>query len=163
MSNVRVVRDAWGAFAVWCVMVVGAVWIAEGKIYDFQLANARSAVESLMARVTVLEGENRDFQAQLASKIGEKPPPPQRDPDGLYQLGEFVAQAPSGQIDRVDGIVRFNSIIGGPNFNVHDTIEYRQFALSGCSFDVSSEKASMGIVTSVDYAHVTCRISEVRP
>jgi hypothetical protein len=68
---------------------------------------------------------------------------PSRDPDALYQFGALVARAPSGQQDRANGVVSFHIVLGGPNHNIHGTVEQRQYSLSDCRFETSSEEGKM--------------------
>lgn len=152
MTNVRVIKGAWGAFVIWCL-------IAVGQVYEIRLANAAAQISTLAARVGVLAGERDDLQKKLAENPSQPATPPQRDPGALYQCGELVARAPSGILDRPNGSVSFQSVVGGPNFDVHAAMDYRQFTLSDCQFNMSSVQGSMGVTTAVEYGNVTCRIS----
>jgi hypothetical protein len=164
MTNVRVIRDAWGAFIIWCLIAVGICWWGLGYLYEFRLTNASSQISTLTSRMTVLAGERDDLQKRLA----ERPTPAPsaysaREPDGLYQFGSPAASAPGGVLDRPAGLARFPRVIGGPNFNIQSDMDYRQFTLSGCQHGSFGSQATMGVVVQQFFSDVVCHISGLHP
>jgi hypothetical protein len=98
--------------------------------YQRILEQKDAQAATLNTRITSLEGERNDLKAKLAELAATRPPnQDKRNPDAIYQLGEMVARAPAGQIDRTNGKVSFMSVLGESNFNVHAHMEYRQFIL----------------------------------
>ena len=159
----RVVRDAWGAFAVWCVLAAGVCWYAADRVYDLRLSNVQSTTSALSSRLATVEGDLRDARRALA----ERPPPPaqkvESDPDALYQLGTKTARAPGGLVDLANGTVQFQAILGDQNLNINTDMYYRQFTLTSCVHGSSSKGGSNGLLTSQSFSGVTCRISGLHP
>jgi hypothetical protein len=163
MTNVRVIKDAWGPFVIWCVIAAGICWVSVGYVYDLRLANAASQIGTLTGRVTALAGERDDLQKRLAEKSSPPSPTLQHDPDALYQFGELAARAPGGVPDRSSGTASFRSVIGGPNFNIGAPMDYREYNLSDCHFQAASAERRMGVLTSVSDLEVACRIVGLHP
>lgn len=163
LTNVRVVRDAWGAFAVWCVIATAACWYAADRVYDLRLFNVQSTASALNSRLATVEGDLRDARRALAERPTPTAQKAEPDPDSLYQLGTVTAGAPAGVVDRMTGMVQFPRVLGGPNFNVSADMNYRQFTLTGCSHGTFGRQSNGGFVTSQTFWDVTCRISGLRP
>lgn len=160
VTNVRVVRDAWGAFLVWCIIALVACWYAIGIVYDTRLTNAQSTVSTLTTRLNAVEGELRDIRAIPSTP---KPPPLERDPDTVYQLGVPVGRAPGGEVDAGSSAVRFSRLIGTEDFNVQASMEYRRFLLTDCQHGSYATQGSFGVVVQRSFADVICRISGLHP
>lgn len=163
VRNARSVRDGWAAFVVWCIIAFVVSWYGLGQIYETRLTNAQSEIASLKTRMAVLESENRDLDQKVTSAQNKSPQMQTRDPDELYQFGEAAAQAPSGQIDRPSGIIKFPRVISGPNFNINADIEYREFKLALCRYGIYSSTKNFGIFSRQMFADVTCQIVGMHP
>jgi hypothetical protein len=159
----RLVRQAPIPYAAALIILAGLIFAAFQWGYGRILDQKDAAIGTLKGQVDALNGERDDLRKRLAEKPSQGPTSPPRDPDAFYQFGELVAHSPSGNIDRTNGMVSFPSVVGGPNFNVHSTMDYRQFILSDCRFDIAGSQGSMGITTAVGYGNLTCRISGVHP
>jgi hypothetical protein len=132
--------------------------------YQRILEQKDSLAATLNTRITSLEDERNDLKSKLDELAVTRPPSQdKRDPDAIYQLGEMVARAPAGQIDRANGKVSFRSVLGGSNFDVRALMEYRQFMLSACTYDMAGEQGSFGVTISVAYSNLTCQISGLHP
>lgn len=159
VTNARVVREAWGAFAIWCLIAVAACWYVLGQIYEVRLTTAQSAVSALSARLSAVDGELRDARSRPA----DLPKSVERDPDALYQFGKSTARILGGVIDRAAGLARFPQVLGEADFNVRDNMEFRQFTLTACNHGNVGTQGSGNFVTSQIFWDVTCRISGLRP
>lgn len=162
VTNWRVVRDAWGAFLVWCAIAAVALWWVQGKIVELQIINLQSEKSTLTTRVTVLEGQNRDLASQLASaKAPASTPEPlkktERDPDGIYQFGAQVGSVQFPQVNESSGIVVFAAITGAPKLNANREFEYRNMVLKIREFHRDSQSNLGGRVDRA-LGDVTCEI-----
>jgi hypothetical protein len=161
MQNARALWDAPLVFVAVLLLAFGLSYWINGLRYQGVVDQKAATIESLKSQIDALQNKIKDLQQRLDNQPVSPTVPP-HDPDSLYQLGELVARAPGGNIDRIHGEVSFpRGVRGGSNFNVHSTMEYRQFVLSDCHFDASSEEGSLGTITGVGYWNVKCLISGV--
>ena len=163
LTNVRVIRDAWGAFTIWCAIALVACWYVADRVYDVRLSNARSSVNNLASRLTSVEGNLRDAQRTIAGQVALPAQRVEQDPDSLYQLGMMTARAPGGLVDRSTGTVQLPKIVGYPDLNMNADMYYRQFILTACTYGKYGIRRTDSVVTSQLYFDVTCQISGLHP
>lgn len=68
VSNARVIKDAWSAFVVWCLIITAVAWWVMGQVYEVRLANSQSTVSSLTAQLSGAHSDIQDLRAQLAAR-----------------------------------------------------------------------------------------------
>jgi type II secretory pathway pseudopilin PulG len=72
MSNVRIIGDAWAAFAVWCFLALLLAWLLMGQIYDVRLTNAQSTISSLNSQLSGVRADVQELRAKLSSKADKQ-------------------------------------------------------------------------------------------
>ena len=96
----------------------------------------------------------------LKSKIdapASRPTAQQRDPDGIYQLGQQVGSVIEPRIDKSTRTVSFASITGAIIFNAASDFEYRDYLLDVKKIQAQSRSMISGEWRrSIDF--VTCEI-----
>jgi len=160
----RLVKSAPFPYAAALVILAGLMFGAFQWGYGRVLDQKDAQIGTIKARLDAVTAERDDLKAKLAALPTSAPTASaDRDPDSIYQFGAVVASAPAGQVDRPNGTVSFQSVIGTPNFNIHTSMEYRQFTINNCRFGGMGEQSSFGIVTQQEFAQVTCQIAGLHP
>lgn len=122
---------------------------------------AESAAETnaaaLRALVTAREKECADLKDEIRV-LREPPPPPARDPDGIYQMGNKVATGHGAIKQIAQGRVTFTVIDGGPDFNQSKPFEYHDLKLVLSNYASSGTIGGMGLVQSQRFMSATCQI-----
>lgn len=84
----------------------------------------------------------------------------QRDPDGLYQLGQKVGIARDARIVRPEGRIYFSAIVDAANFNDSNDFEYRNYIIKIKSVGTRQQTATAGISNRV-LVRVECEIVKI--
>ncbi len=161
----RLVRRAPIPYVAGMLLLGSLIFFACQWGYGRVIDQKDSEISVLNGRIKSVEAQRDDLQKQrddLQKKLDAQPPsppPPPHDPDVLYQFGEAAAQAPSGNIDRANGVVQFSRVVAGPTFNINADMEYRQFTLTGCQHGSYGSTGNFGQLTRQMFADVTCQIS----
>ncbi|HEY6983873.1 MAG TPA: hypothetical protein VH499_23215 [Reyranella sp.] len=115
---------------------------------DMQARQAQSAarIEALERRIAELEAE---------------PPPPSRDPDGIFQHGVQVGRVILPLADPARSSATFQQIVEAADFDASAEFDYRDWVLSlqGVGGDVRSR---IGGTRSRSLSNVVCRIERTR-
>lgn len=107
--------------------------------------------------------EERGLRAQAEAKQQIAPVSPARNPDGLYQLNELVAEVDGAREDRANGIVTFQTIKRSDKVDATKTVEYRNYLLRCNSLPKSPPPGSFsGFSDNTVIGGSTCAILGLR-
>jgi hypothetical protein len=158
----RLVKEAPVPYVAGLLVLGGLIFSAFQWGYGRIIEQRDAEISVLKGRLSAVEADRNDLRKKLEDYPGHHTTP-SRDADSLYQYGEAVAQAPSGQIDRPNGIVRFTRVIGAPTFDVNAAMDYRQFTLTGCQYGTFGSTSNFGSINIQMFADLTCRIAGLHP
>jgi hypothetical protein len=168
MQNGRVLRDAPLVIVAAILLAFALAFWVDGLRYQGTLDAKTATIETLNGQltglntqVTALAASVKDLETKLAAKPIQAEP--QRDPEAIYQFGSNVARTIGGYVDRAAGLVRFQQVLGGPNFNVKAAMDYMQFVLNNCQLPMMSQRKTNGVVMEQAYPNLVCQISGLRP
>jgi len=148
----------------------GGLWWALERHYEAVLAGKDAEIHRLGAEVRTLTAGRAGAERQVlalrkqlldeqAGSSGERGV----NSDGLYQLGQEVAQSTSAHVDRANSLVAFDTIEADPDFNLAGEITYRDYLLGNCRrYGADSSERVLGQVVAREITHVTCQIADVR-
>jgi len=85
-------------------------------------------ISRLQSKLDTLNADKAALQNKIAA-LGAPPPPPSRDPDGIYQHGVKVGTVVRPEVDLSRSAAHFVEVRSGDTFNGSADFEYRDFVL----------------------------------
>lgn len=117
---------AWGGIA-----GVGVLLFVLAAVFTIKLFTVPVAmVNEANAKADKIGSDLGQKVAALEERIAVLTAPPQqadRDPDGVYQLGNLVAKMTAPEVRRGTGVVFCRQLRGGPDLNILAEAEFREF------------------------------------
>ncbi|RYY85159.1 MAG: hypothetical protein EOO15_17720 [Chitinophagaceae bacterium] len=121
----------------------------QATLYDAQLSNVRAELKKATEDLTAARAE---------VLVLKNPPPPARDPNGIYQLNRHVGTVHGAMRQLANGVVTFQLLDGFADFNQDAVFDYQELKLKVSSVRATATTASMGLRQSLKLSQVTCAV-----
>jgi hypothetical protein len=172
------IAQAAGAVAIWVILgraglpsteprlVAAAVpLLALPLIYAWRLMGAPASLHKSLHEE--MKEQQSQYVAQIKAleerieRLKAEPPPPSRDPDGIFQRGMQVGRVILPLADPAAGSATFQQIVEAADFDTSAEFDYRDWVLSlqGVGGDMRSQ---IGGTRSRSLNRVVCRIERPR-
>jgi hypothetical protein len=157
---------AWSAVATLGVAALLAIAVFFAKVWGIPPRISAQAGADRRANERELESRNEDLRAQNERLRGEihaikNPPPPARDPDGIYQNGAQVGRVVGAIPDPQHSLVKFAEIGSDGSLNPEREFDYREWVLRIASSDASME-GNFGAIKTFRVINAICEVVRAR-